>query len=195
MRGGSRFIVPTFLATTVLLGASTFCAHAQSEWNGGLSNDWFENDNWIGNRPLNTTDAIINTVMFNSTAVGSPGATAQDLAIGENATGTLAVQTGGTLTTSFATVGDLPGGLGTVTVTGPGSTWTNGPSGGLNIGNLGTGHAHGCRRRHCQRSYSDRNAYRFDWNAQHRRGRGQSSGCTWHAHCANHPIWRWGWHA
>ena len=26
-----------------------------------------------------------------------------------------------------------------MTVTGPGSTWTNGPSGGLNIGSFGTG--------------------------------------------------------
>ena len=37
----------------------------------------------------------------------------------------LTIQTGGTLTNSFGTVGNLPGGLGTVTVTGPGSSWKN----------------------------------------------------------------------
>jgi outer membrane autotransporter protein len=136
-RAGCKFVWFTMLAIISLFAASTVSAHAQSEWNGGLSDDWFENDNWVGNRPLNTTDAIINTVLPNSTAVGSPGATAQDLVVGENATGTLAVQTGGTLTTSFGTIGDLPGGLGTVTVTGAGSTWSN--QFGVNLGNRGAG--------------------------------------------------------
>jgi T5SS/PEP-CTERM-associated repeat protein/autotransporter-associated beta strand protein len=136
-RARCKFVLSTLLATIALLGASTVSAHAQSDWTGGLSNDWFNNDNWIGNRPLNTTDAIINTVVPHSTAVGSPGATAQNLAIGENATGTLAVQTGGTLTTSFATIGNLPGGLGTVTVTGAGSNWSN--AGSVVVGGQGTG--------------------------------------------------------
>ena len=36
-------------------------------------------------------------------------------------------------------VGSAVGSTGTVTVTGPGSSWNNGPSGGLNIGSFGTG--------------------------------------------------------
>ena len=51
----------------------------------------------------------------------------------------LVIRNGGTLADSFGTIGDLPGGVGTVTVTGPGSRWLNGASGGLNIGSFGTG--------------------------------------------------------
>ena len=49
----------------------------------------------------------------------------------------LTIQTGGTLADSFGTVGNLPGGLGTVTVTGAGSSWSN--AGSVVVGGLGTG--------------------------------------------------------
>ena len=49
----------------------------------------------------------------------------------------LTIQTGGTLADSFGAVGNLPGGLGTVTVTGAGSNWSN--AGGVVVGGLGTG--------------------------------------------------------
>ena len=49
----------------------------------------------------------------------------------------LTIQTGGTLTDSFGTIGNLPGGLGTVTVIGAGSSWTN--VGTVVVGGLGTG--------------------------------------------------------
>ena len=49
----------------------------------------------------------------------------------------LTIQNGGTLTDSVGTVGNLPGGLGTVTVSGAGSTWTN--TGTVVVGGQGTG--------------------------------------------------------
>ena len=49
----------------------------------------------------------------------------------------LTIQTGGTLADSFGTIGNLPGGVGTVTVTGPGSSWSN--AGSIVVGGLGTG--------------------------------------------------------
>ena len=73
--------------------------------------------------PRRRGDANINTVTPNPTVVASPGAIAQNLSVGANGTGTLTIQTGGTLNDSFATVGNLPGGRGTVTGTGAGSNW------------------------------------------------------------------------
>jgi outer membrane autotransporter protein len=49
----------------------------------------------------------------------------------------LTILSGGTLTNSFGTIGNLPGGLGTVTVIGPGSSWMN--VGTVVVGGLGTG--------------------------------------------------------
>ena len=72
--------------------------------------------------------------------------------------------------------------MGTVTVTGAGSTLER-QFGGEHW-QLGHGHAHDCGRRHCHRACCDRGERRCDWNTQHRRGRGQSGGCTRHAHCA-----------
>ena len=47
------------------------------------------------------------------------------LIVGPNGTGMLTIQTGGTLADHFGTIGNLPGGVGTVTVTGAGSSWSN----------------------------------------------------------------------
>ena len=49
----------------------------------------------------------------------------------------LTIQTGGTLADSFGTIGNLPGGVGTVTVTGAGSNWSN--AGDVVVGGQGTG--------------------------------------------------------
>ena len=60
-----------------------------------------------------------------------------NLAVGQNGTGTLTIQSGGTVSNVFGAVGNLPGSQGTVTVTGAGSTWTN--TGTVMVGGLGTG--------------------------------------------------------
>src|SRR3954468_24358162 len=113
-----RAYLLTTTASMALL-AATSSTHAQNNWTGQFSSNWFLNGNWIGGVPGQTTDANINTVTPNSTVVATPGALAQaqNLAVGENGTGILTIQTGGTLADSFGAVGNLPGGLGTVTVT------------------------------------------------------------------------------
>ena len=61
----------------------------------------------------------------NATVISDPGALANNLTVGANGTGMLTIQAGGTLVDQHGTIGNLPGGVGTVTVTGPGSSWTN----------------------------------------------------------------------
>ena len=79
----------------------------------------------IGGRPTQTRDGILNTVTPNSTVIATPGAAARNLSVGPNGTGVLVIQGGGTLADSSGTVGNLPGGLGTVRVTGADSNWSN----------------------------------------------------------------------
>jgi outer membrane autotransporter protein len=136
-RAGFRFVLSTLLATIALLAASIVPAHAQSEWTGQFTSNWFLAGNWIGGFPRQTIDGDINTVSSNSTEIGAPGALARNLTVGANGIGMLTIQTGGTLADSFGTVGDLLGGEGTVTVTGPGSSWSS--AGGIVIGGRGTG--------------------------------------------------------
>jgi outer membrane autotransporter protein len=112
-------------------------AHGQSEWTGLVSPNWSLAGNWIGGVPTQTRDADINTVTPNAAVLSDPGRLARNLSVGANGTGMLTIQTGGILTNSLGTIGDLPGGEGTVTVTGPGSNWSN--VGSVVVGGLGTG--------------------------------------------------------
>ena len=137
-RAGCKFVLSRLLATIALFAASTVSTHAQTNWTGAFSNGWFNFRNWDAGVPTQTTSANIDTVTPNSTEIRGAGATAQNLAVGQNGTGMLAIQTGGTLTDfGFGTVGNLPGAPGTVTVTGPGSSWTN--YGTVVVGGQGTG--------------------------------------------------------
>ena len=126
------------LATIALFAASTVSAHAQTNWTGLVSSNWFVGANWDTFLfPRQTDDATINTVTPNSTVLSDPGALARNLTVGANGTGMLTIQNGGTLADSSGAVGNLPGGLGTVTVTGAGSNWSN--AGTVVVGGLGTG--------------------------------------------------------
>ena len=136
-RAGCKFVLSTLLATIALFAASTVSTHAQTDWTGRFSSNWFLSGNWVGGIPRQTTDANINTVTPNATVVASPGAKARNLTVGANGTGMLTIQTGGTLADQSGTIGNLPGGLGTVTVTGAGSSWTN--VGSIVVGGQGTG--------------------------------------------------------
>jgi T5SS/PEP-CTERM-associated repeat protein/autotransporter-associated beta strand protein len=60
-----------------------------------------------------------------------------DLIVGNITTGALTIQTGGTVINSNAIIGAFGGSSGTVTVTGPGSTWTN--NGYILVADAGTG--------------------------------------------------------
>ncbi|MCP3473883.1 autotransporter domain-containing protein [Bradyrhizobium sp. CCGUVB1N3] len=59
------------------------------------------------------------------------------LTIGKGGTGTMTIANGGSVSNLNASIGSLALSTGTVTVTGAGSTWTNG--GGLYVGDAGTG--------------------------------------------------------
>ena len=125
------------LAIVALLAASTVPTHAQTNWTGTVSPDWFTAGNWNAGVPTAGTSANIDTVSPNPTVVGTAGATAQNLAVGQNGAGMLAIQSGGTLADSLGAIGNLPGSSGTVMVTGPGSNWSN--AGSVVVGGLGTG--------------------------------------------------------
>jgi T5SS/PEP-CTERM-associated repeat protein/autotransporter-associated beta strand protein len=137
-RAGGKFVSSRLLATIALFAASAVSTHAQTRnWTGRFTPDWFLSGNWDSTFPRQTDDAIINTVTPNPTVISRPGALARNLTVGANGTGTLTIQNGGTLADSFGTVGNLPGGVGTVTVTGAGSNWST--AGSVVVGGLGTG--------------------------------------------------------
>jgi T5SS/PEP-CTERM-associated repeat protein/autotransporter-associated beta strand protein len=125
-------------AVAAALLAATSSARAQRDWTGLISSNWFLGGNWAPALvPSQTDDANINTVTPHSTAVASPGALARNLSVGPNGIGILVIQNGGTLANSLGTIGNLPGGLGTVTVTDAGSNWSN--AGSVVVGGQGTG--------------------------------------------------------
>jgi outer membrane autotransporter protein len=137
-RAGGKFISSGLLATIALIAASTVSAQGQTtNWTGQFSSDWFFGPNWLNGLPRRDIDVNIHTVTPNATVVASPGAAAHNLSVGANGTGMLTIQTGGTLVNELATIGNLQGGLGTVTVTGTGSNWTS--IGVVVVGGQGTG--------------------------------------------------------
>ena len=75
------------------------------------------------------------------TGAGATWTNSGNLFVGRNATGTLNIASGGTVSNVFGHVGGCAGcstsAFGTVTVNGAGATWTN--SAALIVGNSGTG--------------------------------------------------------
>ena len=132
-----RSIPSRLLTALALLAVTTVSSHAQSTWTGQLSSNWFLSGNWIGGFPRQTIDGDINTVTPNAPVLSDPGAQARNLTVGANGTGMLTIQNGGTLADSSGAIGNLPGGVGTVIVTGTGSSWSN--AGVVVVGGLGTG--------------------------------------------------------
>jgi T5SS/PEP-CTERM-associated repeat protein len=112
--------------TIMLLVVSAGTAHAQSNWTGAESPDWFTAGNWIGGVPAAGITANLNFTTPNPTAIdASPNATAQNVIVGANGDGELRIQRGGRLTNVLGAVGNLTGSQGAVTVSGVASTWTN----------------------------------------------------------------------
>src|SRR5262249_24098843 len=149
------------LAFAVLfaIGAVVTPARAQTNWTGINSIGWFDPGNWDAGVPTPAITANIDTITPNATVIAAP-ADAQNLFVGNSGTGMLPIQTGGltlasnlfvgnsgtgTLTIQNGTVDTAGNGLigfnsgstGTVTVTGPGSTWTM--LGNLTVADSGTG--------------------------------------------------------
>ena len=80
--------------------------------------------------------------MVTVTGAGSTWTNIGNVVVGGIGTGALTIQNGGTVNSGGGgSVGLSVGSTGTVTVTGPSSSWNNGPGGGLNIGSFGTGHS------------------------------------------------------
>jgi outer membrane autotransporter protein len=135
----------TVLACTVIATAQIVAlvpAHAQTNWTGNTSSDWFTGSNWLGGLiPTPAADAFIDTIVPNPTVVNGPGAQALDLVVGGLGTGALTIGSGGTVNNGVGHVGGCSGcgtgTFGTVTVSGAGATWTN--SAGLAIGDSSTG--------------------------------------------------------
>ena len=104
-----KFVSSRLLAAIALFTASTVSTHAQTNWTGAVSNGWFNPGNWDAGVPTAATSANIDTVTPNSTEIRGAGATALNLAVGQNGTGMLVIQNGGTLTDFGGSVGNLPG--------------------------------------------------------------------------------------
>ena len=68
-RAGCKFVLSTLLATIALFAASTVSTHAQTDWTGPFSSNWFLSGNWIAGFPRQTTDGNINTVTPNATVI------------------------------------------------------------------------------------------------------------------------------
>ena len=122
---GCKFVSPRLLTAIALFAASAVPSHAQSNWTGQFTSNWFLSGNWDSTFPQQTTDGVINTVTPNPTVISDPGAQARNLTVGANGTGMLTIQNGGTLADQFGVIGNLAGGAGTVIVTGAGSSWSN----------------------------------------------------------------------
>ena len=122
---GCKFASSRLLAAIALVAASTVSTHAQTNWTGAVSNGWFNPGNWNAGVPNAATSANIDTVTPNSTEVRGAGATALNVAVGQNGTGMLVIRLGGTLRDVSGAVGNLSGSVGAVTVSDAGSVWTN----------------------------------------------------------------------
>ncbi len=118
---------------TVLVQATPALA---VDWTGLTSTDWFNAGNWSGGVPTSATSATIDTT-GHMAVIGTAGAQATAVKVGDANAGALTIQDGGTLSATQGTIGGQAGATGAVTVDGAGSTWST--SGSLDIGSHGTG--------------------------------------------------------
>ncbi|WP_051311099.1 autotransporter domain-containing protein [Bradyrhizobium sp. Cp5.3] len=125
-------------ALGLALAAATPSRAANYSWTGASSTDWFIGTNWsAGVLPTAADNAFIDTVSPNATVISSGNAQAQTVTIGFSATGDLTIRNGARLSDSVAALGRFLGATGTVTVDGPGSSWSN--SADLSVGYSGAG--------------------------------------------------------
>jgi T5SS/PEP-CTERM-associated repeat protein len=121
-----RALCTTSLAALGWLAAITPSRAANDFWTGSSATDWFTATNWsTGAVPTSADTALINTDTPHAAVVGAAGAQAGVLYVGYISTGTLTIQTGGTVSSANGVVGYNSGLASTVTVTGTGSSWTN----------------------------------------------------------------------
>jgi T5SS/PEP-CTERM-associated repeat protein/autotransporter-associated beta strand protein len=128
--------------TTALVGAAiSFPAlAADTNWTGATSGNWFTSTNWdTGTVPSLGDNAIIDTTMPNPAVLGGSATAVGGLTVGNAATGTLTIASGGSLSFNAAIgyLGFGAGSSGTIAITGPGSTLTALHT--LDVGNDGSG--------------------------------------------------------
>lgn len=116
------------LLTATLLLVAPLPGWAQN-WTGAVSDDWFDGGNWDnGQPPPSALDGVLNTVAPNPTVISGGAASVRTLTLGggPGLVGNLSIINGGTLAASSVGAGGggavgVPGGVGTVTVSGAGS--------------------------------------------------------------------------
>ena len=102
-------------------------------WNGGDSG-WSEAESWDRGVPNNKSMVFVDG---GTAQVCGEAGEVSDLNVGRYVSGGLIISSGGTLSSSLASIGHYSGVGGTVSVDGQGSMWTN--SGQVTVGNSGTG--------------------------------------------------------
>ena len=130
------------LGATALAGAlalSLASPPAQgTTWTGSQSDDWSDPDNWTEGVPNPGTGAAIDTTGPNAPVLDGVHSAANWLHVGTLSDGELTIRNGGELfSQQGARLGGNPAVSGTVTVSGPGSTWTAWDF--LHIGDAGQG--------------------------------------------------------
>jgi T5SS/PEP-CTERM-associated repeat protein/autotransporter-associated beta strand protein len=116
------------MARSAAFGASAIfaalpsAASAQTAWTNAGTGNWFTAVNWSAGVPNGGTDATIDN--GGTAQISSGSANANILAIGDTATGSLTVQSGGALSDSLTNLGSAVGSNGMVVVDGTGSSLT-----------------------------------------------------------------------
>lgn len=162
-RRGSLAIL--LLSTTALVGVTAPALAANTTWDGSTNSNWFDDSNWDTNAEPTAGDLAIISNAGPTPIIGSPGAVANGVTVGDGVTsglfvlgntavltsggilriginagtGTITVQNGGDLvaTAGNTILGSTNNSTGTLTVTGAGSYFQTVSS--MLVGNDGTG--------------------------------------------------------
>lgn len=129
-----------FLTTTTVLALGLSPTVQAQTWTGATSSDWFTGSNWNGGAvPGSDSTVFVDTTTPNPAVIASSATAAiRVLLVGDSATGSLTVNNGGTLTTTGTSfIGTSAGSVGTIIVSGPGTTWAD--PGGIIVGFDGNG--------------------------------------------------------
>lgn len=117
------------LASTALVGlGQPIPASAAEVWTGAASTNWFAAGNWNPAAvPTSSDDVILDPVFPHPAVVDAASAAAHYLFVGTIASysGSLTITNGGTLSDTAGYLGYVSNASGTVSVTGPGSVWSN----------------------------------------------------------------------
>jgi T5SS/PEP-CTERM-associated repeat protein/autotransporter-associated beta strand protein len=138
-QAGRGYLLGTTAIAGVIAALSASPALA-NDWTGAVSSDWFTAGNWSGGVPTIADPSVFvfieNNGVPNAPVVGSPGAFALNLIVGNvNGPGSLSVLNGGTLHTLTSSISGFSNGA--AVVSGAGSAWIT--DGSFSVGAVGTG--------------------------------------------------------